>query len=39
MVAILGISGLHPGNDHHLLMQVLSNFLGVELPEYKELII
>lgn len=39
MVAILGISGLHHGNDHRLLMQVLSNFLGVKLPEYKGLII
>lgn len=39
MVAILGISGLHHGNDHLLLMQVLSNLLSLKLPEYKGLII
>ncbi|MGT2959233.1 hypothetical protein A9Q68_09615 [Streptococcus bovimastitidis] len=39
MVAILGISGLHHGNDHRLLMLALSKFLGLDLPEYQGLII
>lgn len=39
MVAILGISGLHHGNDHRLLMVALSKYLGVDLPEYEGLII
>lgn len=39
MVAILGISGLHHGNDHRLLMVALSKYMGVDLPEYEGLII